>query len=78
MEKVAAQSYLKLPTEHGHVNLELNPSGLILSEEHVFLGASPDFLVQCDCCGLGLVEIKSPFTLRTISMKEKRPDFLDE
>ena len=28
------------------------------------MGASPDGIVQCDCCGKGVVEIKCPFSCR--------------
>ena len=45
----------------GHVNAQLNPSGLYIHQHHVFIGASPDLLVSCDCCGEGLVEFKSPY-----------------
>nr|CAH7742877.1 unnamed protein product [Callosobruchus chinensis] len=34
------------------------------------LGASPDALVSCSCCGNGCVEIKCPYLLKTLSLQE--------
>lgn len=39
-------------------------SGLHLSTELRFIGASPDRKFSCPCCGKGLVEIKCPYTHR--------------
>ena len=33
-------------------------------KEYPHIGASPDLIVECDCCGPSLVEIKCPFTSR--------------
>ena len=41
-----------------HVNFTVSDSGLFLSTEHPFLGASPDGLVTCKCCGAGGCETK--------------------
>lgn len=35
--------------------------GLFLGHEYPFLGSSPDDLVECKCCGEGLLEIKWVF-----------------
>ena len=35
-----------------------------ISRVHSFIGASPDALVQCNCCGEGVVEVKCPFCPR--------------
>ena len=29
--------------------------------EHPFLGASPDALIECNCCGQGVMEVKCSF-----------------
>ena len=39
-------------------------SGLVLNPKWPHLGASPDGLVQCDCCGKWVVEIKYPYCHR--------------
>ena len=43
-----------------HTNFVHKDSGLVVSTTFPFLGASPDGLVQCDCCGQGVLEVKSP------------------
>ena len=43
------------------LNLSVADSGLHISENWPFLGASPDGLVFCECCGRGLCEIKCPY-----------------
>ena len=35
--------------------------GFIVDQESPFLGASPDSLVECTCCGRGVLEVKCPF-----------------
>eukprot|EP00117_Sycon_ciliatum_P010698 scpid19210/ scgid0645/ len=47
-----------------HMNFEVSDSGLVISKELPFIAASPDGIVQCDCCGSGLVEVKCPYTHR--------------
>ena len=50
-----------------HTDSVCQASGLFLSTEYLMSGASPDGLVQCTCCGEGLVEIKCSYTLRESS-----------
>ena len=38
------------------------------------MGASPDGIVQCDCCGKGVVEIKCPFSCRDKTFLEATGD----
>lgn len=44
-----------------HEKANLDPSGLHVDEIHPFLGASPDGLISCKCCGEGLIEIKCTY-----------------
>lgn len=44
--------------------MEFHQAGLLISQEFVFLGATPDLLVKCSCCGEGTVEVKCPWTVR--------------
>ena len=44
-----------------HINFTIAKSGLVLNSEWPHLGAFPDRIVQCDCCGKGVVEIKCPY-----------------
>ncbi len=49
-----------------HSSFEVNPTGLHLHIDHPYLGASPDGLVICSCCGPGLLEIKCPYSKRDV------------
>ena len=42
-----------------HANFTIVESELVLNPEWPHLGASPDDKVQCDCCGKGILEIKT-------------------
>ena len=41
-----------------HVNHSVNLSGLTWNSDFPYLGASPDAIVNCSCCGVGCLEIK--------------------
>ena len=62
-EEEAYNYYKSIMVQH-HSDLQLSNSGLIISTEFPFIGASPDGLVSCSCCGKGSVEIKCPFNHR--------------
>ena len=47
-----------------HVDFEILPAGLLVSTKYPFLGATPDGLVSCSCCGTGLLEVKCPHKYR--------------
>ena len=47
-----------------HVNGKLGLSGLVVSKSHPFLGASPDNVLTCKCCGKMAVEYKCPYLLK--------------
>ena len=44
-----------------HDNFKLSDAGLFTDQTNPFLGASPDGMVECRCCGEGVVEIKCPY-----------------
>ena len=56
-EKHAREKYLDMSAKN-HEYFEVEESGLFISTQHPFIGASPDGLVTCDCCGDGICEIK--------------------
>lgn len=58
----------------GHDNFKLNDSGLHIHPEYPYLGATPDGLVECDCCGKGVVEIKCPCCKRGVSINDAAED----
>ena len=41
-----------------HSSFAITKTGLDISADYPYLGASPDGIIDCDCCGKGLVEIK--------------------
>ncbi len=45
-------------------------SGLIINTSYPHMGASPDGLINCDCCGKGVIEIKCPYTCVDKSFQE--------
>ena len=59
-EKIALQQYVTSQTPH-HESLKVSVSGLVLNQKWPFLGASPDGIVDCSCCGRGVIEIKCPY-----------------
>ena len=49
--------------KNSHVNFQLTQCGLFINKEYPFLHATPDFLMSCDCCGLGCGEVKCPISI---------------
>uniref|UniRef100_A0AAY5KB43 YqaJ viral recombinase domain-containing protein n=1 Tax=Esox lucius TaxID=8010 RepID=A0AAY5KB43_ESOLU len=47
-----------------HDNFSVQLSGLVVRNDQPHLGASPDGLVSCSCCGRGTLEIKCPYKYR--------------
>ena len=64
-ESTARKAYIELVQEQ-HENYELNLCGLHINPAYPHLGATPDGLISCDCCGKGVVEIKCPFKHRNV------------
>ena len=62
MEEVAKQKYVKI-FEKEHQSAKHRECGLFISEEDRFLGATPDLLLECSCCGKGVLEIKCPYSI---------------
>ena len=44
-----------------HENFQVLDSGLVLNPEWPFIGASPDGVIECSCCGKEVLEIKCPY-----------------
>ena len=45
-----------------HRNFSCKLSGFVISNQVPFIGASPDGVVECECCGEGCIEIKCPYS----------------
>ena len=69
MEDEALAKYKALQQSH-HKHFRVKKTGLWISTDHAYLAASPDSLVECDCCGEGVVETKCPWTHRTLTVHE--------
>ena len=63
--KYAAGGFVTERTEQ----VSVRESGLHISEEHPYLAASPDGIVDCSCCGPGLLEIKCCYKYRDCTMQ---------
>lgn len=61
-EPVAKEEYVKLMSNHH--SFQLCSAGLFVNPKAPHLGASPDGLVHCECCGNGILEIKCPYSAR--------------
>ncbi|XP_021707301.1 uncharacterized protein LOC110678579 [Aedes aegypti] len=46
-----------------HQDAKFVESGIVIDEKYPFMAASPDYMVQCSCCGTASVEIKCPYRL---------------
>ena len=46
-----------------HKNVNIEHCGLFLDDVTPFIGASPDGIVSCLCCGYSCLEIKCPFSI---------------
>jgi hypothetical protein len=62
MEGEARRQYEKVMKSTGH-DVQVTQTGLVLHPTKVYIGASPDGLVSCTCCGDGLVEIQCPLNI---------------
>lgn len=64
----SGQVYLTMPTCHTESGVK--KSGLVIDKGCVFLGASPDGKVHCQCCRVGILEIKCPYACRSKTLKD--------
>ena len=52
-----------------HSCLTFTKSGLVINLAYPHLGATPDSIVQCMCCGKGVVEVKCPYNCKDKSFE---------
>lgn len=64
-EDTAREAYIDIVSEE-HENFVSIPAGLHVDLSYPHLGASPDGLINCDCCGKGLIEVKCPYKYRDV------------
>jgi len=68
-EKSALTMY-KEKMEVSHDNFDISVSGFNINPDFPHIGATPDALVRCDCCGNGAVEVKCPYCARDSTVEE--------
>lgn len=64
MEGEARRAYTALLKKKKHKDVQVQECGLFVIKDTIYIGASPDALVSCRCCGTGLVEIKCPSSVK--------------
>ena len=58
-EKTAREQY-KSELQGKHSSFKVSPCVFFVDKATQYIGASPDGLVECNCCHQGVVEIKCP------------------
>ena len=59
-EPVACKSFEDFYNSIGHENVKVEKCGLYVMKSAPFLGASPDRICECSCCGKFVLEVKCP------------------
>ncbi|XP_077862804.1 uncharacterized protein LOC144344897, partial [Saccoglossus kowalevskii] len=62
-EKAAREDYSEFMSM-SHEKFQVKDSGLVIDPEFPHVGASPDGIICCDCCGSGVLEIKCPYCVK--------------
>lgn len=78
MEDEARAMYIKEMKNSNHKDINVKKCGLFISKNRFYIGASPDGLVNCSCCDMGLVEIKCPFSIANESPTESNLTYLQK
>ncbi len=60
-EKAARDYYYEKRMKKSHTAFSITNSGFVINPEWPFIGATPDGVVSCACCGKGVMEIKCPY-----------------
>ena len=63
-EKDTQDSFVRLEGPK-HINLKLREAGLIVKKDLPYIGASPDAVCTCHCCGTFVVECNCQYSIRT-------------
>ncbi|XP_062577470.1 uncharacterized protein LOC134239315 [Saccostrea cucullata] len=68
-EPVARHQYFE-QYKQSHKHAEIRLCGLFIDPDAPYLGASPDGIVKCKCCGEGLLEVKCSFVHQNKTPRE--------
>ena len=63
-EPQAKSELITVLKEKGHKIINTRECGTVVSKEYPYLSASPDLIIECQCCGVTLAEIKCPYSIR--------------
>ena len=66
MEAEAVSCFTEVYKIH-HKAVVIKECGLSICKDICFVGASPDRIINCSCCGLRLLEVKCPFSICHLS-----------
>ena len=70
---MAKEEYVRL-MEGNHDSFEVTSAGLCVNPKAPHLGASPDGLIFCSCCGSGVLEVivsGKPYQLQSVILLKK-------
>ena len=76
-EVVAVKGYIK-KFNSKHKGMEVFHSGLLIDNQHPYLGASPDRSQVCKCCVKILLEVKSIFSKRNLPPHIAATSYLED
>lgn len=62
-EREVASQYTRL-MQKDHEEFHLQECGLFINPSYPYLGATPDGVISCKCCGTGILEVKCPFSFK--------------
>ena len=72
-EQKARTMYVKMMKQK-HADFSVTSCGLFIDPSNPFMGASPNGIISCLCCGVGTLEIKCPFKCCHQSISEASDD----
>lgn len=67
---------LPLDLQKNHKDVKYRECGQFIHETKQLLGASPDLLVKCSCCGKGILEVKCSFCIANDIPTDLNLDYL--
>ena len=68
-EDIAIKAYTTYMKQK-HLNFQVNKCGTFIDPDSPFLHATPDFLCECECCGLGCGEVKCPYCIEGLDFEK--------
>ena len=72
-EQLAIASFLKM-AKQSHTSIQVKSCGLMIKSSASYLDASPDGIVEYNCCGRGVLEVKCLYQCKERSFKDSSTD----